>query len=102
MAIQRFDLERTVLQRLNDGLLDGIVGKECTLGKTTTRIFIENGRPCISKYPANTVPARDTLVIEKEFETEEGKLWFIRNHGWVMDDVYACLYSYMFRRTGNL
>ena len=102
MAIQRLELELQVLQRLRDGLLDGIVGNEVTFGEMTRRTFIADGKPIISKYPANTVPSTDTLVIEKEFETDEGKLWFIRNSGWKMDDVYACLYSYMFKRPGAI
>jgi len=102
MAIERYDLEWQVLQRLREGLMDGVVGHESTFGDMTRRKFIEDGRPFFSKYPANTKPTKDTLIIEKEFETDEGKLWFIRNHGWVMDDVYACLYSHMFKRSGGL
>lgn len=101
MPIQRFELELQVLQRLRDGLLDGIL-REFTLGETTTRIYIAEGRPIISEYLANTSPTKDTLILEKEFETDEGKLWFIRNHGWTMDDVYACLYSHMYKRSGAI
>ena len=102
MAIQRFELELQVLQRLRDGLLDGVVGSEAAFGDMTMRHFIKDGKPIISKYPANTVPSTDTLIIEKEFETDEGKLWFIRNGGWKMDDVYACLYSHMYKRSGSI
>ena len=102
MAIERVDLELKVLQRLREGLMDGVVGHENTFGDMTRRRFIKDGRPFLSKYPANTDPTEDTLIIEKEFETDEGKLWFIRNHGWVMNDVYACLYSHMFKRFGGL
>ena len=101
MAIQRFDLELQVLQRLRGGLMDGVL-TEFTSGETTTRIYIEDGRPIIGQYPAHTIPAKDALSIEKEFETDEGKLWFIRNHGWRMDDVYACLYSHMYKRSGAI
>ena len=40
------------------------------------------------------------MIIEKEFFTDEGKLWFLRNHGWKMEDVYAQLYSRILKRSG--
>jgi len=98
----REELEKQVLQRLNDGLLDGIVGKELTFGDRTNRAYIENGQPILSEYSAGATPSPETLVVVKEFETDEGKLWFLRNHGWKMEDVYACLYSHKYKRTGSL
>ncbi len=100
--MKREELEKHVLQRLKDGLLDGIVGKELTFGDHTNCTYIENGRPILSEYPTGATPSPETLVVVKEFETDEGKLWFLRNHGWKMDDVYACLYSHMYKRTGSL
>ena len=53
------------------------------------------------KYLTEKGPVKDAMIIEKEFETVEGKLWFLRNHGWKMEDVYAQLYSRIFKRHGS-
>ena len=102
MRMTREELAGIVLQRMEEGLLDGIIGNENTMNGQTSRAFIQNGRPFLGKYPEGIEPTEETVVILKEFETEEAKLWFIRNHGWKMDDVYACLYSHMYKRTGSL
>ena len=49
MAIERFDLELKVLQRLREGLMDGVVGHENTFGDMTRRRFIKDGRPFLQK-----------------------------------------------------
>ena len=75
---KRREMETHLLGRLKDGLLDGLVGKGFDMGVLTSH----------------------ALIVEKEFETDEGKLWFLRNHGWKMEDVHAQLYSRIYKRPG--
>ena len=93
--------ERELLERLNEGLLDGMIGSGFNMGVFTSQSLIEDGRPMIARYLTEKGPVKDAMIIEKEFETDEGKLWFLRNHGWKMKDVYAQLYSRLYKRSGS-
>ena len=98
---KRFDMEKQLLERLNDGLLDGLIGTGFNRGALTSHALIENGRPMLVKYLTEKGPIQDAMIVEKEFMTDEGKLWFLRNHGWKMEDVHAQLYSRIFKRAGG-
>lgn len=98
---KRLELEKQLLERLNGGLMDGIIKNNTTHREFTHLMLIENGRPMFAKYLTEKGPIPEAMIIEKEFETDEGKLWFLRNHGIRMEDVYAKLYSYMYRRPYN-
>ena len=93
--------ERELLSRLEEGLLDGLVGSGFDMGMFTSHALVDSGRPMLVKYLTEKGPIQDTMIVEKEFETDEGKLWFLRNHGWKMKDVYAQLYSRMYKRSGS-
>ena len=93
--------ERELLSRLEVGLLDGLVGSGFDMGTFTSHALIDSGRPMLVKYLTEKGPTQDGMIVEKEFETDEGKLWFLRNHGWKMKDVYAQLYSRMYKRSGS-
>ena len=99
---KRLEMEKQLLERLNVGLMDGVIRNSITDHEFTHLIFIKNGRPMLAKYLTEKGPIPEATIIEKEFETDEGKLWFMRNYGWKMEDVYACLYSYLYKRTGGL
>ena len=98
---KRKEMEAQLLDRLKGGLLDGLVGSGFNMGTLTSRACIENGRPMLIKYLSEKGPIKDAVIVEKEFETDEGKLWFLRNHGWKMEDVYAQLYSRIYKRPGG-
>ena len=98
---KRKEMEKKLLQCLEEGLLDGLIGTGFNMGTLTSHILIENGRPMLIKYLTEKGPVKEAMMIEKEFITDEGKLWFLRNHGWKMDDVYAQLYSRIFKRAGG-
>ena len=93
--------ESMLLERLKVGLLDGFAGCGFDTGDLTHRALIKEGRPMLVKYLSAKGPIEDATIIEKEFETDEGKLWFLRNHGWKMEDVYAQLYSRTYKRPGT-
>lgn len=97
---KRRDMEKQLLERLKEGLLDGIIGSGFNMGVLTSQSLIKDGRPMLVKYLTEKGPTEEAMVIEKEFITDEGKLWFLRNHGWKMEDVYAQLYSRILKRTG--
>ena len=98
---KRREMEISLLGRLKDGLLDGLIGSGFNMGALTSHALIENGRPMLVKYLSEKGPIKDAMIVEKEFETDEGKLWFLRNHGWKMEDVYAQLYSRIYKRPGS-
>ena len=98
---KRLEMEKPLLERLDSGLLDGVIGSGFNMGTLTSRAMIENGKPMLVKYLTEKGPVKDAMIIEKEFETVEGKLWFLRNHGWKMEDVYAQLYSRIYKRHGS-
>ena len=98
---KRKEMEMQLLERLQAGLLDGLVGKGYDMGALTSHALIENGRPMLIKYLTEKGPVKEAMIVEKEFETDEGKLWFLRNHGWKMEDVYAQLYSRIYKRSGS-
>lgn len=98
---KRSSMEKQLLERLNNGLLDGLIGSGFNMGTLTSHALIENGRPMLVKYLTEKGPVKEAMVVEKEFETDEGKLWFLRNHGWKMEDVHAQLYSRIYKRHGS-
>ena len=97
---KRRDMEKQLLKRLEEGLLDGLIGSGFDMGVITSQALIKDGRPMRVKYLTEKGPTEEAMVIEKEFITDEGKLWFLRNHGWKMEDVYAQLYSRILKRSG--
>lgn len=98
---KRKETENQLLDRLHEGLLDGLIGSGFNMGTLTSRALIEDGRPMLVKYLTEKGPVKEAMIVEKEFETDEGKLWFLRNHGWKMEDVYAQLYSRIYKRHGS-
>jgi len=98
---KRHAMEKSLLERLSSGLLDGLIGGGFNKGVLTSQALIQDGRPMLVQYLTEKGPVKEAMVIEKEFETDEGKLWFLRNHGWKMEDVYAQLYSRIFKRSGS-
>ena len=98
---KRYLQEKELLKRLKEGLMDGPIGEGSEDFYLTSQALIKDGRPMLVKYLTEKGPVEEAMIIEKEFVTDEGKLWFLRSHGWVMEDVHAQLYSRMFKRSGN-
>lgn len=98
---KRKEMERHLLDRLQEGLLDGLIGSGFNMGALTSHAFIMDGRPMLVKCLTEKGPFKESMIVEKEFVTDEGKLWFLRNHGWKMEDVYAQLYSRIYKRHGS-
>jgi hypothetical protein len=98
----REEMEMKLLEKLEKGQLDGIVGYDFVKGNGMThRTLIRNGVPYYVNFPSNIGPIDSVTVVEKRLETKEGKLWFLRNAGWKMTDQDANLYSRTYKRPGG-
>jgi hypothetical protein len=98
----REEMEKMLLDKLEKGQLDGIVGHDFVKGNGIThRMIIKEGVPCYINFPTDVGPIENVTVVEKRLETEEGKLWFLRNAGRKMADHVASLYSRTYKRPGG-
>ena len=103
------ELERTVLDKLSSGVLDGVVGDDFITGnhaKITIRKIVENGIPQILRYGADSryFDNKENVrisgnVTKKLFETVAEKLQFLQKFGWLMDDPDVKAYSSLFKPT---
>ena len=91
-------LEDILLRKLENGFLDGVVGRDGVLGEITHRAVIIDGIPYLVTFPTAVGFKKDVTVAEYEVHTDEGKLWFLRNHGWKMQDPDAIRYCRTYRR----
>lgn len=101
------DLEKIVLEKLNKGLLDGVVGNDFTTGnyaKVTFRKVIKDGIPQILRLGADSkffdnkenirVAGKKSVQL---LETVAEKLSFLRKYGWLIDDADVKAYSALFK-----
>lgn len=100
-------LERIVLEKLNKGLLNGIVGNDFVTGdyaKVTFRKIIKDGIPQILRFGADSkffnnkenvrVPGKESVEL---FKTVGDQLSFLQKYGWLMDDPDVKAYSALFK-----
>lgn len=101
------ELEKIVLEKLDKGLLDGVVGNDFVTGdyaKVTFRKIIKDGVPQILRFGADRkffnnkenirIPGKESVQI---FKTVSEKLWFLQKFGWLMDDPDVKAYSALFK-----
>lgn len=101
------ELEKIVLEKLNKGLLDGVIGNDFETGnyaKVTIRKIIKEGIPQIIRFGADKkffdnkenirVAGKKTVQL---FETTVEKLDFIKKYGWLTNDEHAKAYSALFK-----
>lgn len=101
------ELEKIIIEKLNKGLLDGIIGNDFVTGdysKVTTRKIIKDGIPQILRFGAssrffdnkeNIRVAGKTSV--KLLETITEKLDFLKKYGWLINDPDVKTYSTLFK-----
>ncbi len=85
-------LEEIILQKLNEGKLDGQAGGDFPALVATYRRLIRNGVP-----QRVSIRPNEAEVIEKKYETTEEKLEFLCSAGWMMDDPDVNLYSRLYK-----
>lgn len=101
------ELEKIVLEKLNKGLLDGIVGNDFVTGdyaKVTFRKIIKDGIPQILRFGADSkffnnkenvrVPGNKSVQL---LETVAEQLSFLQKYGWLIDDPDVKAYSALFK-----
>lgn len=101
------ELEKIVIEKLNKGLLDGIVGDDFVTGdyaKVTFRKIIKDGIPQILRFGADSKffnNKENIRVTGKEsvqlFETIAEKLDFLKKYGWLINDTDIKAYSALFK-----
>lgn len=97
--------EKGLLKKLASGALDGIVGNDLISGKSTVWKAIKNGVPAMFKQGPGRrfFNGKENEYIEgvlhtlQEWGTDEEKLEFLRNFGWLMSDAAVKAYSAKFK-----
>lgn len=100
-------LENVILEKLQKGLLDGVIGNDFVTGgrgKVTYRKIIEDGVPKILRLGAERkyFDNRENIrvagkVTSHVFNTNEEKLYFFKKYGWLMKDPDVLAYSALFK-----
>jgi hypothetical protein len=101
------ELEKIVLEKLNNGSLDGLVGNDFVTGdyaKITVRKIIKDGIPQILRFGADSkffdnkenvkVPGKKSVELLK---TVAEKIDFLRKYGWLINDSDVKAYSALFK-----
>lgn len=101
------ELEKIVLEKLNKGFLDGIVGNDFVTGdyaKVTLRKIIKDGIPQILRFGADSkffdnkenvrVTGNKSVQL---LETVAEQLSFLQKYGWLIDDPDVKAYSALFK-----
>lgn len=101
------ELEKIILDKLDKGLLDGVVGDDFETGdyaKVTYRKIIKDGIPQILRFGPDSkffdnrenVRVPGNLSVDL-FRTAAEKLGFLQKYGWLMDDPDVRTYSALFK-----
>lgn len=101
------ELEKIILEKLNKGLLDGLVGDDFVTGdyaKVTFRKIIKDGIPQILRFGADSkyfdnkenirVPGKESVQL---LETIAEKIEFLKKFGWLINDPDVKAYSALFK-----
>ena len=101
------ELEKIVLEKLNKGLLDGLVGDDFVTGdyaKVTFRKIIKDGIPQILRFGADSkyfdnkenirVHGKESVQL---LETIAEKREFLKKFGWLINDQDAKAYSALYK-----
>lgn len=101
------ELEKIVLEKLNKGLLDGMVGDDFVTGdhaKVTFRKIIKDGIPQILRFGADSkfFNNKENVIIKgkesvQSFKTVAEQLSFLKKYGWLIDDPDVKAYSALFK-----
>lgn len=96
------DLEKKLLQKLNSGFFDGLVGNSTsTPGGSTVWTEIKNGVPATYKQGPDrkffngkeNETLHGKLTKKNEWTYDEDKIFFLQKFGWLLPDEEAKEYS---------
>lgn len=87
--------EKRLLEKLESKQLDGILPGEIpwTSRRCVCRKIIIDGIPCFISIDVGPGRCYPKIVLEQYYETDEMKLWFLKNHGRGMSDPDVVEYS---------
>lgn len=101
------ELEKIILEKLDRGLLDCVVGNDFATGdhaKVTIRKIIKDGIPQILRFGASSkfFDNKETVRVAGKksvqlLETTAEKLDFFKKYGWLIDDLDVKNYSALFK-----
>ena len=87
--------EKRLLEKLKEGLLDGFIMPDLhwRSDDAICRRMIVGGFPYYISFSENPSCANVTFLIEQYYETDEMKLWFLKQNGHLMSDPEVIEYS---------
>lgn len=98
----REELEKKLLAKLEWGEMDGMVGSSWNpVPGVSCRQAIVSGIPTYLDILEEEPGMGYRSAIARELKTDEGKLWYLRNAGWKLEDKDARLYSRLHRLPHN-
>ena len=92
--------EKLLLEKLKEGLLDGFIMPDLHWRSdgAICRRMIVGGIPYYISFSENPHCANVTFLIEQYYETDEMKLWFLKQNGHLMSDSDVIEYSHISSR----
>lgn len=88
-------LEKKLLEKLSNGQLDGFVLPDLhwkSDGEICRRMIV-GGIPYYISFKEKPERGNITLIVDQYYETDEMKLWFLKQNGHLMSDPDAIEYS---------
>lgn len=88
-------LEKKLLEKLEKGLLDGSLPYDIEWRRdgVVCRKMIVRGIPYFICFKPKPDYGNEVFVVAQHYETDEMKLWFLKQNGWQMQDPDVVEYS---------
>ena len=96
--------EKRLLEKLENKELDGILpgGIKWESRRCMCRKIIIDGIPCFISIDVGPGRCYPKVILEQYYETDEMKLWFLKNHGCGMSDPDVVEYSRLWNKAEDL
>ena len=93
--MEKTELENKLLEKLKQGLLDGFILPDLQWKSDglICRRMIVGGIPYYISFMEKPEYGNVSFVIDQYYETDEMKLWFLKQNGHLMSDPEAVEYS---------
>lgn len=88
-------LEKKLLEKLDSGLLDGFLPGDINWSSdgVICRRMILRGIPYFICFMPKPDYGNATFTVAQHYETDEMRLWFLKQNGWEIDDPDVKQYS---------
>ena len=93
--MEKTELEKKLLEKLKQGLLDGFILPDLQWKSDglISRRMIVGGIPYYISFMEKPDHGNVSFVIDQYYETDEMKLWFLKQNGHLMSDPEVVEYS---------